>query len=106
MTKCDRVPEDLVAVTTSDAADLVAGSFLEGAPILPVSALTGRGLSELKQALLALARSEESSVREARSARLPIDRAFSVAGFGPVVTGSLVSGKPLARSEAGASPRG
>jgi len=92
VTKCDRVPEDLAAVTASDIADLVRGSFLEGAPILPVSARTGQGLAELKQALLSLARAEDSPGREARSARLPVDRAFSVAGFGPVVTGSLVSG--------------
>lgn len=92
VTKRDRVPEDLLAVTASDVAELISGSFLEGAPILPVSAVTGQGLSELKDALLALARAGDTSDREARSARLPVDRAFSVAGFGPVVTGSLVSG--------------
>ena len=59
---------------------------------MPVSSLTGEGLPELKRSLLRLALEEESSGREARGARLPIDRAFSIVGFGPVVTGSLVSG--------------
>ena len=92
VTKTDRVAPELVEVTISDARDLVRGSFLEGAKIVPVSAVTGAGLPELKRALLDLALEEESSNREARGARLPIDRAFSIVGFGPVVTGSLVSG--------------
>ena len=92
VTKIDRVAEDLVAVTVSDARDLARGSFLEGAPIVPVSALTGEGLPDLKRALLDLALEEDPAGREARGARLPIDRAFSIVGFGPVVTGSLVTG--------------
>ncbi|MFY9551163.1 MAG: selenocysteine-specific translation elongation factor, partial [Thermoanaerobaculia bacterium] len=92
VTKIDRVPADLVAVTISDVKDLVRGSFLEGAPILPVSSRTGEGLEELKAALVELARAGAAEESEARTTRLPIDRAFVVAGFGPVVTGSLVSG--------------
>jgi selenocysteine-specific elongation factor len=92
VTKTDRVAEDLVAVTVSDARDLARGSFLEDAPIVPVSALTGEGLPDLKRALLDLALEEDPAGREARGARLPIDRAFSIVGFGPVVTGSLVTG--------------
>ncbi len=92
VTKCDRVAPELVSVTASDVADLTRGSFLEKAPILAVSARTGEGLPRLKEALLELAGSSDASEREARGVRLPVDRAFSVAGFGPVVTGSLVSG--------------
>ena len=92
VTKTDRVAQELVEVTISDARDLIRGSFLEGAEIVPVSSLTGAGLPELKRWLLRLALAEETSNREARGARLPIDRAFSIVGFGPVVTGSLVSG--------------
>ncbi len=92
VTKTDRVPADLVAVTREDVRDLVAGSFLEGAPIVPVSSRTGEGLDALRQALLSLARPDGDSLRTSRAARLPIDRAFLIAGFGPVVTGSLVSG--------------
>src|SRR5450755_2835437 len=92
VTKTDRVDKDLLGVTVSDVRDLVAGSFLENAPIVPVSSKTGDGLPELKRALVALAAEGPSEDREALLVRLPIDRAFSVAGFGPVVTGSLVSG--------------
>ena len=92
VTKIDRAAPEFAEVTASDVRDLVAGSFLEGVPILPVSAKTGEGLEELKRALLSLAALEGSSGRERRGVRLPIDRAFSIAGFGPVVTGSLVSG--------------
>ena len=92
VTKIDRVAEDLVAVTVSDARDLTRGSFLEDAPIVSVSAQTGEGLPALKRALLELALEEDPTGRETRGARLPIDRAFSIVGFGPVVTGSLVTG--------------
>src|SRR5262245_974372 len=92
VTKIDRVPSDLVAVTISDVKDLVRGSFLENAPILPVSSRTGEGLEQLKAALVSLAEAENPEESEALATRLPIDRAFLVAGFGPVVTGSLVSG--------------
>ena len=92
VTKIDRIPSDLVAVTISDVKDLVRGSFLENAPILPVSSRTGEGLDQLKAALVSLAEAGNPEENEALATRLPIDRAFLVAGFGPVVTGSLVSG--------------
>jgi len=92
VTKTDRVDRDLLGVSISDVRELVAGSFLEDAPIVPVSAKTGDGLPELKRALVALAQGAGASEREALLVRLPIDRAFYVPGFGPVVTGSLVSG--------------
>jgi len=92
VTKVDRVASDLVEVTISDVKDLVRGSFLEKAPILPVSAKTGEGLDALRAALVSLAQARPPEEDEARATRLPIDRAFLVAGFGPVVTGSLVSG--------------
>ena len=91
VTKIDRVPADLVEVTVSDVRDLVAGSFLEGAPIAPVSARTGEGLEQLKGILASLA-GEGGAAEAPGPTRLPIDRAFSIAGFGAVVTGSLVSG--------------
>ena len=92
VTKTDRVAPELVEITASDARDLTRGSFLEGAAVVPVSSRTGEGVENLKRALLALASDEGASAREARGVRLPVDRAFSIAGFGPVVTGSLVSG--------------
>jgi selenocysteine-specific elongation factor len=102
VTKCDRVPPDLVEVTASDVRDLVRGSFLEDAPIVPVSSRTGDGLDRLKAELVGLASAVDPGGDLVESApppggqevvRLPIDRAFLVAGFGAVVTGSLVSGR-------------
>jgi selenocysteine-specific elongation factor len=92
VTKSDRVGPELVAVTVSDVRELLQGSALASAPVVPVSSVNGEGLGELKAALLALARESGAEEREARVTRLPIDRAFLVPGFGPVVTGSLVSG--------------
>jgi selenocysteine-specific elongation factor len=92
VTKIDRAPRELASVTIEDVAELVRGSFLEGAPVVPVSSRTGEGVDQLRAALLDLARPDREAARAARAARLPIDRAFLVAGFGPVVTGSLVSG--------------
>src|SRR5207237_777874 len=92
VTKTDRAEADLVQVTVSDVRGLVAGSFLVKAPILRVSARTGEGLEAVKKALVRLAGGAEAALREKQAVRLPIDRAFSIAGFGPVVTGSLVSG--------------
>jgi selenocysteine-specific elongation factor len=92
VTKIDRASPELVEVTRSDVRDLTRGSFLEAAPIVSVSSKTGEGLEALKAAILELARSGRSEDPEGRAARLPIDRAFSIPGFGPVVTGSLVAG--------------
>ncbi len=92
VTKCDRVSPELVEVTASDVRELARGSFLEDAPIVPVSARSGEGLEALKSALVGLA-GKPAPLRGEALVRLPIDRAFLVAGFGPVVTGSLVSGR-------------
>jgi selenocysteine-specific elongation factor len=92
VTKVDRAGRELAEVTASDVRDLVRGSFLEEAPIIPVSAVTGEGLNDLKSALAAAAARAHAEEREPRAIRLPIDRAFLIPGFGPVVTGSLVSG--------------
>ncbi len=91
ITKRDTVDDELLALVRDEAEDLVAGSFLEGAPIVSVSARTGEGIEELKQTLARIA----SGVGERSSetiARLPVDRAFSMRGFGAVVTGTLVAG--------------
>jgi selenocysteine-specific elongation factor len=91
VTKVDRVAPELVEVTLSDVRELTRGSFLEDAPVIPVSSRTGEGLEDLKAALVGLAERSEGK-RSGAATRLPIDRAFLVPGFGPVVTGSLVSG--------------
>ncbi|HKG15110.1 MAG TPA: selenocysteine-specific translation elongation factor [Pyrinomonadaceae bacterium] len=92
VTKADMVDEELLVLVRAEAEELTAGSFLEGAPVLDVSARTGRGVEELKSAL------REAALRvPARSTetvtRLPVDRAFTMRGFGAVVTGTLISGE-------------
>src|SRR5271154_7073246 len=92
ITKSDLVDSDVLGLVRLEIEEFVRGSFLEGAPIVPVSATTGEGFSELKQALLKIAEAVPAK-DSARHFRLPIDRAFSMKGFGTVVTGTLVSGE-------------
>lgn len=92
LTKADLVDADTVELVRLETADLVAGSFLESAAVVPVSARTGEGVADVRRALVEMA--SEAANRSPRGAvRLPIDRAFSVKGFGTVVTGTLVSGR-------------
>ncbi|HEV2800900.1 MAG TPA: selenocysteine-specific translation elongation factor [Pyrinomonadaceae bacterium] len=92
ITKTDTVDEELLALVRAEVEELVAGSFLEGAPVVPVSARDGAGLEELRRELRAVAARlpARSSVAVAR---LPVDRAFTMRGFGAVVTGTLVAGE-------------
>jgi selenocysteine-specific elongation factor len=92
LTKKDLVDEELIELVRSETEELVAGSFLEGAPIIPVSSRTGEGIESLKQALLETGL-EVSSRSEDFVTRLPIDRAFTMRGFGAVVTGTLIAGE-------------
>ena len=91
LTKSDLADADMLEIARMDVRELVAGSFLENAPIVPVSARDGAGLDQLRDALLAA--STHSTARSADGVtRLPIDRVFSMKGFGTVVTGTLLSG--------------
>jgi selenocysteine-specific elongation factor len=91
ITKSDTVDDELLGLVRAEAEDLVAGSFLESAPIVSVSARTGEGIEELKQTLARIA--ERVGERSSDTvAHLPVDRAFSMRGFGAVVTGTLVAG--------------
>ena len=92
LTKTDLVDADTVELVRLETAELVAGSFLETAAVVPVSARTGTGVADVRRALIEMA--SRAARRTPRGAvRLPIDRAFSVKGFGTVVTGTLVSGR-------------
>ena len=91
LTKADLVEPDWLELVREDVAGAVRGTFLEGAPILPVSAKTGQGLGELRTALRTLAASVPSRGTD-QLPRLPIDRVFTVRGFGTVVTGTLTAG--------------
>jgi len=91
LTKSDLVDADSLELVRLETEDFLRGSFLERAPVVPVSAKTSAGLSELKQALRNAA-TEVQGKDAARYFRLPIDRAFAMKGFGSVVTGTLISG--------------
>jgi selenocysteine-specific elongation factor len=91
LTKIDLVDSDVASLALLEAEDFVRDSFLQGAPIVPVSARTGAGLDHLKSELLRVARSVPAR-NPRKYFRLPIDRAFARKGFGAVVTGTLVSG--------------
>ncbi|HET9299699.1 MAG TPA: selenocysteine-specific translation elongation factor [Candidatus Polarisedimenticolaceae bacterium] len=92
LTKIDAIDADLAEVTRLEVGEALQGTFLEGAPVLPVSSRTGEGLDALRAALLGLA--DSVPPRPASGlARLPVDRSFVLAGFGTVVTGTLVSGR-------------
>jgi selenocysteine-specific elongation factor len=91
LTKSDLVSANALADARLDVEEFVRGSFLQGAPIVPVSAKTGAGLDELRNALANVA--AQVPRRDTRNyLRLPIDRAFAMKGFGTVVTGTLISG--------------
>jgi selenocysteine-specific elongation factor len=91
LTKTDNADAEMQELATLEVRELVAGSFLDDAPLVPVSARTGAGMSELTEALVRAA-VKAPPRRVDRPARLPIDRAFTVKGFGTVVTGTLVAG--------------
>ncbi|HXW57610.1 MAG TPA: selenocysteine-specific translation elongation factor [Candidatus Cybelea sp.] len=91
ITKADLVDSDVLGIVRLEAEDFVRGSFLEGAPIVPVSARNGFGLDALRRELLTVAR-QVPAKDASRPFRLPIDRSFAMKGFGTVVTGTLVSG--------------
>ena len=91
ITKTDLASSEQLAATRAEVRQLTAGSFLTNAPLIPVSAVTGAGLDALVSALQELARAQTS--RSANGlARLPVDRSFSLKGFGTVVTGTLRNG--------------
>src|SRR5918993_679801 len=92
VTKSDAVEEELLELVRAEVEELVAGSFLEDAPVVALSSLTGAGLEEFKTTLREL--SLKAPPRASDSvARLPVDRAFTMRGFGAVVTGTLVAGE-------------
>ncbi|ABF43628.1 selenocysteine-specific translation elongation factor SelB [Candidatus Koribacter versatilis Ellin345] len=104
LTKSDLVDEETLEVVKAEAREFVAGSFLEGSPVVAVSAKTGAGIAELKLELASVA--VESRVKDAQAAmRLPIDRVFTMKGHGTVVTGTLISGTVKKEQEVEVHPR-
>lgn len=92
LTKSDMVEPDWLPLVQEEVREFVAGTFLETAPIIPVSSKTGAGLDDLKTELIRLAEGAAEKKRDG-AFRLPVDRVFTVAGFGTVVTGTLLAGE-------------
>jgi selenocysteine-specific elongation factor len=92
MTKTDMVDEEWLELAIDDIQSFTQDSFLEGQPIVPVSSVTGDGIPKFVETLQAIC----TGVPERKQTglfRLPVDRVFTMKGFGTVITGSLVSGK-------------
>ena len=92
MTKTDMVDEEWLELALEDIREFSQGTFLEDAPIMPVSSVTGDGIPELISAINEIAGSIPQRPPSSLF-RLPIDRVFTMKGFGTVITGTLVSGK-------------
>ncbi|HLA79380.1 MAG TPA: selenocysteine-specific translation elongation factor [Vicinamibacteria bacterium] len=105
LSKCDLADADMLALAELEVRELVHGSFLEAAPILRVSAKTGAGLDHLRSALRDLAAGVGKRADQGLL-RLPVDRVFTLRGFGTVVTGTLVSGSLQEGAEVEILPAG
>lgn len=107
LTKADAVDAETLEVVRLEVEDFLRGSFLDPkqSPIMSVSSLTGSGLDQLKNALVKVA--GEVSVKDATAlVRMPIDRVFTMKGFGTVVTGTLISGMVRKEEELEVFPSG
>ena len=105
LTKKDLVDEEWLELVKEEVKEFTKGTFLEGAPIIPVSSKTGEGIGELLKTLEGL--SEEVEPRSSEGIlRLPVDRSFTVKGFGTVITGTLLSGKVRVGDEVEILPKG
>src|SRR5437773_5813987 len=105
LTKCDLVEPDILDLVRLEAREFVAGSFLQAAPMVAVSSRTGAGLDELKSELRDLAGRGAGRPPHGLM-RLPVDRSFSIKGFGSVVTGTLIAGTIREGVEVAVLPQG
>ena len=92
LNKCDLVEEDWVELVEEEIKEELAGTFLEQAPVVKVSAATKEGLDELVNLIDYMMMEEVAGKDIATIPRLPIDRVFSLSGFGTIITGTLLSG--------------
>ena len=107
LTKSDQVDAETLDVVRLEVEEFLRGSFLDAAhsPVIAVSSLTGAGLDQLKQAVAKIA-AEVPAKDSTALARLPIDRVFTMKGFGTVVTGTLVAGTIRKEDELEVFPTG
>lgn len=90
--KCDLVDEEWLELVEEEIQEELEGTFLEGTPVVKVSAATGQGLDELTDTIQQLMSDEVVAKDTQTIPRLPIDRAFTLSGFGTIITGTLISG--------------
>ena len=91
LTKIDMVDKEWIGLVKDDITSLLKGTFLENTPIIPVSSTTGQGVEDIRNAIIEMAGKTKS--RQDRGIFwMPIDRSFTIKGFGTVVTGSVLSG--------------
>ena len=92
LNKCDLVDEEWLELVEEEVKEELHGTFLEHAPVVKVSAATGEGLDSLIDTIVHMTSDEVVSKDVQTIPRLPIDRAFTLSGFGTIITGTLVSG--------------
>ena len=92
ITKTDMVDEEWLELVQEDIRDYVEGSFLEGKPMIPVSAKSGENIDLLKEEIIRKCDRESKRIEAPEMFRLPVDRVFTKSGFGTVVTGTLMDG--------------
>jgi len=92
LTKVDLVDEEWLELVKEEISDFTRHSFLEGAPVVPISSTTGQGVEEITAALDTIGKTV-SPRSNSGLFRLPVDRVFTMKGFGTVITGTLISGK-------------
>ncbi|WP_457677708.1 selenocysteine-specific translation elongation factor [Thermovibrio sp.] len=105
LTKKDLVDEEWLELVKEEVKEFTKGTFLEGAPIVAVSSKTGEGIKELLNELDKVAKEVEPKPKEG-ILRLPVDRSFTVKGFGTVITGTLLSGMVKVGDEVEITPKG
>lgn len=92
VTKKDMVDEDWLEIVCDEVRQEVQGTFLENAQIIPVSSYTGKGIEQLRQAIFTMIDQKTQIKNLDVPFRIPVDRIFSVEGFGTVITGTLIEG--------------
>ena len=90
--KCDLVDEEWLELVEEEIQEELKGTFLEDAPVVRVSAATGQGLEELTDTIIRVMADEVEEKDTQTIPRLPIDRVFTLSGFGTIITGTLISG--------------
>lgn len=92
LNKCDLVDEEWLELVEEEIQEELKGTFLERAPVVKVSAATGQGLDELTDTIVRLMEDEVAPKDTQTIPRLPVDRVFTLSGFGTIITGTLISG--------------